>query len=229
MTRLAPHPSVLEVDSLKVEIQGREGRLLLCSAPGRPEPDQRSGSLERTAVDLAWLQKEAGAQILVCLLQDHELVPLVDLPGTAMAAGLDFRHLPIPDGMIPLDAFNYGCEVLRLAKALAEGRSVAIHCWMGMGRTGTLAASVLQACGLTPQEALRTVRKARPGSVANALQEAFLIQIPDVLNEVRTTKAKLREEVAGPKAIEQMELWELREELYEARRLLRDLTERMRR
>ena len=226
MYHRAPEPSLLDADDLTLEVEGVSARLWMCAAPGRvPEGAAPGGQLE---ADLAWLRAQ-GVEVLVTLLQEHEIARLGDLGGRSAAAGLEWRPLPIPDGMIPLDAFDYGREALHLARRLKTGGSVAIHCWLGLGRTGTLAAAVLQALGLGPQEALTAVRKARLGTVANALQEAFLVQMPEVLSEVQTAKAKLRNEVAGPKPLEAMDLTELRHELYEARRLLAELTGRMRR
>lgn len=226
MHHQAPEPSLLNADDLRLEIEGVQARLWMCTAPGRVSEGAGTGA--QLDADLIWLRAQ-GVEVLVTLLQDHEIGKLGDLSDRAGAAGLEWRPLPIPDGMVPIDTFDYGKEALHLAKRLRNGGSVAIHCWLGLGRTGTLAAAVLQALGLGPQEALGAVRKARIGTVANALQEAFLAQMPEVLEEVQAAKTRLRNEVAGPKPIEAMDVAELRHELYEARRLLAELTRMMRR
>jgi protein-tyrosine phosphatase len=56
----------------------------------------------------------------------------------------------------------------------AEGR-VAIACMGGVGRTGTIAACALVAGGMTPGDAIATVRSIRhPTAVETAAQEAFV-------------------------------------------------------
>ncbi len=229
MTRRPPHPSAFDLDELPLSDLGLPGRLVLTGTPGRTDLPELPADPQRTEADLRWLREAQGVDVVVGLLQAFEYHPIGDLPALAEAAGLRYRALPLPDGLIPVDTLDYGREVLRAAKALTEGRTVAVHCWAGLGRTGTFAAGVLQALGLAPQQALKEVRAARPGTVANDLQEAFVVQFPEVLAEVRAAKARLQAEVAGPKPIEAMDLAELRHELYEARRLLAELTRLMRR
>ncbi len=50
-----------------------------------------------------------------------------------------------------------------------------MHCLAGLGRTGTIAACCLVASGRSPADAIRAVRAARPGSVQNPAQEAFVV------------------------------------------------------
>jgi ADP-ribosyl-[dinitrogen reductase] hydrolase len=51
---------------------------------------------------------------------------------------------------------------------------VVIHCRGGLGRAGTLAACVLRSEGVPARAAIARVRSARPGSIENAAQEAFV-------------------------------------------------------
>ncbi|GFS65681.1 dual specificity protein phosphatase 23 [Trichonephila clavipes] len=57
-------------------------------------------------------------------------------------------------------------------KALNEEKAVGVHCRMGRGRTGVMAACYLvKFKDMTPQSAMGEVRKMRPGSVETYSQE----------------------------------------------------------
>ena len=64
-------------------------------------------------------------------------------------AGMDWCHLPIPDGGV-LDA-NFENLWLysghRVRQSLAAGRRILIHCKVGLGRTGMIAARLLVEMG----------------------------------------------------------------------------------
>ena len=84
--------------------------------------------------------------------------------------GVSILHLPVPDMTAPspeqlLQAVRF------LDTALDAGGKAAVHCIAGCGRTGTVLAAYLVAKGEEPEEAIRRVREARPGSVETAGQE----------------------------------------------------------
>jgi protein-tyrosine phosphatase len=55
-----------------------------------------------------------------------------------------------------------GVRLLKnIAKALGEGRNVAVHCRQGVGRSGLIAAGVLVASGFEPEKAMEAVSAAR--------------------------------------------------------------------
>ena len=62
-----------------------------------------------------------------------------------------------------------------IEKELEVGGRVAVHCWMGRGRTGTiLAAFLMKQQGLSASEGVKLIRKMRPGSVEGKEQEECL-------------------------------------------------------
>jgi protein-tyrosine phosphatase len=129
------------------------GALWLSSMPGRFGP---------------WATFEAEAQrarlaLVVCLTPLQETAELSPPYHSAIAQGtLPFRwlNLPMPNFGGPDDPQLFRREVGRIADQLRGGDAVMLHCAAGLGRTGTTAACVLKALGLTEQEALERVRDA---------------------------------------------------------------------
>jgi protein-tyrosine phosphatase len=155
------------------EAHGLRGRLAFCPAPGRwrlaSDPDR---ALEG---DLASLTA-SGVQVLVNLLEQDEMarIGLSRLAERARAAGLEVLWLPIEDGTAPSDLEATAHLVRDILDRLAAGRTVAVHCHGGIGRSGTIAATCLVAAGVTPARALELVRAARPAAATAPGQEEFV-------------------------------------------------------
>jgi len=119
---------------------------------GRPSPDD--------LLDL----RDCGVTALISLTTS----PLDD--DDLSLAKMRAVHLPLADWSAPTmkeaEAF-----VKTLDGMLAEGRKVAVHCGAGLGRTGTMLACYLVSRGMDAEQALREVRKKRPGSVESRGQE----------------------------------------------------------
>lgn len=122
--------------------------------------------------------KQWGANGLVSLVETHELVTLgiTNLEAIVERHGLWWRHLPIKDRRIPDEGFEtrWRSEGARLRRLLSGGDRIVVHCWAGLGRTGTIAARLLIEMGCEPADAIRRVREARPGTIETDKQELFL-------------------------------------------------------
>ncbi len=143
------------------------GRLYLHSMPGRYEPLQAT----RDAVRMR------GITQVVCL------VSLDEIEGKApdYARAVQRNHLPwqqvmfpIVDFGVPSDRASFLALVNAIAADLRRGVNILLHCAAGIGRTGTVASSVLVALGLSPDEAARRVEAA--GSYAERPEQVELIQ-----------------------------------------------------
>lgn len=103
--------------------------------------------------------REAGVTSFVDLTEEGELVPYQPL----LRAGVRYRRMAVRDLDVPtLDDMR---AMLDLVDAeLARGETVYVHCWGGVGRTGTLVACWLVRHGRTGEEALEHLRRLRTES-----------------------------------------------------------------
>jgi atypical dual specificity phosphatase len=114
-------------------------------------------SMPRGRQDLQRLVDE-GIKVLVTAMEESLNEDVVK------DVGLEYHYYPVPP---------YGTPSLQQIKDFVElvntnrtkNRPVAVHCFMGWGRTGTLLAAYLISEGMTADEAIVEVREKRPGSI----------------------------------------------------------------
>jgi protein-tyrosine phosphatase len=102
---------------------------------------------------LSW--KADGVDVVISLLEEQEFPGLIDEErGCCQEFGLDFISFPWPDRSVPASSQIFQTFCTRITRELQDGRSVAIHCWAGIGRSAVLAAGVLIHLGAEPNTAL---------------------------------------------------------------------------
>jgi atypical dual specificity phosphatase len=123
-------------------------------------------SFPRGREDLEHLVKE-GIQVLVTAMEhnlDEQLVKVF---------GLEYHYYAVlPYGTPSLTDINRFVDLVNENRA--KKRPVAVHCWMGWGRTGTFLAAYLISEGMSADEAIYRVREKRPNSIETFGQEQFL-------------------------------------------------------
>ena len=153
------------------------GRLGLTFAPGKKAPGSNGDHWERDlGADLDRLVLVHGAQVLVPLIEDHELRSLGIEPLVAEAErrGLVVDRLSIRDGGLPGRRAATDL-VARISAHLDAGRTVVVHCRGGFGRAGTIGGCTLVSRGVAPEAALAALREARgPRCPENAQQVGFI-------------------------------------------------------
>ncbi|MFX1577023.1 MAG: dual specificity protein phosphatase family protein [Promethearchaeota archaeon] len=123
-------------------------------------------SLPRGRKDLEHLVTE-GIKVLVTAMEDTLNTALVE------EVGLEYHYFPIlPYGTPSLKQINEFVDLVNTNRA--KNRPIAIHCYMGWGRTGTLLAAYLISEGMGTDEAIAEVRDKRPGSIETFGQEQIL-------------------------------------------------------
>ena len=116
-----------------------------------------------TLEQLKWI-KEQEIEVIISLTEN----PLPE----EWVKGLGFRyfHIPIMDHSAPSPETLKRITDLML-KQIREGKKILVHCAAGLGRTGTvLAAYFIAKKQLSAEEAMKLVRKLRPGSI-ESIQE----------------------------------------------------------
>lgn len=89
------------------------------------------------------------------------------------AAPTHYLHLPTADHNPPsLDDLQAGAAFI--AKQVAAGGAVYIHCGVGVGRAPTMGAAYLVSTGYSVEDAIRAIRKVRPFIWINSAQRAQL-------------------------------------------------------
>lgn len=121
-----------------------------------------------------------GASHLISLIEpwEFEELQITALPERAASHGLRWDGLPIVDGAAPGSKFLRRWKELEanLCNELLDGRRVVVHCKGGLGRAGTVACMLLLCTitSLSSDEAIKRVRKVRPGAIETLEQEEFL-------------------------------------------------------
>jgi hypothetical protein len=161
MSTTLPTPDSYEVlfDGLQMEA-GVNGRFLAGEYPSA------KGETEAAAKITRYL--DAGVTFFLDLTEVNEYglrQYAAEARRQGMARGMEVTHqrLPIPDMDIPPASFM---EVIlnKLDRALAEGHTVYVHCYGGIGRTGTVVGCWLARHGLDGEAALRRIAAWRAGT-----------------------------------------------------------------
>jgi ADP-ribosyl-[dinitrogen reductase] hydrolase len=168
------HP--IRVDFIPKDALPLDGRLGMTFAPGKKAQGIEGHWDRDLSVDLARLRQHYATDVLVSLIEEHELgkLHIQALPAAAADAGIVLDRFAISDGGVPADETQFAELVTRTVSRVRAGKTVVIHCRGGLGRTGVLAAACLRAAGVEAHRAIEIVRAARMGTIENAAQEDFV-------------------------------------------------------
>ncbi len=141
---VAPHPRPHENTYWVIP-----GRLLAGEYPGHWERDLSLLRLRQYAA--------VGVTRFLNLTEEGELSPYHPLLDTIARGQMGHERHPIPDFSIPRDPADMERILNRIDGWMAEDHCVYVHCWGGIGRTGTVVGCHLVRQGLTGDEALARI------------------------------------------------------------------------
>jgi protein-tyrosine phosphatase len=136
-------------------------RLHWIDVPGRLAIMARPRADDWLEVDVTeW--RTSGVDLVVSLLERQEVseLGLQREAELCRACGIEFISFPIPDRGVP--EIRQASEIARsIADGIASGRSIAVHCRAGIGRSSVIAACAMICSGIEAGEALTLIRAAR--------------------------------------------------------------------
>jgi atypical dual specificity phosphatase len=141
-----------------------------CSLPGgSPSPGVNASEQEHSEAllsDVLQLQRE-GIGAVLSLTEEPLPTEVLD------REKIENLHLPVPDLAAPTpDQLRAALHFIDVARS--HGKSVAVHCLMGQGRTGTVLAAYLIRSGIRVDDAIAQVRAICPGALSSPPQERAL-------------------------------------------------------
>lgn len=156
------------------------GRILFTMCPGKTQPKAATGPWERDLdMDMDAIA-EAGATVMITLMEEHEIsacaLSLDRLRAASASRGIKWHHNSITDFQAPSADWERSWLTLgaELRQKLTRGETVLLHCRGGRGRAGMIAARLLVELGSDPEDAILQVRQARPEAIETPPQEAYV-------------------------------------------------------
>lgn len=145
-----------------------EGRLTIMPRPAGG-PDLES-SLEELAA------QQIGVIVSLLTLFEEVELGLEEEASLCNSVGIEFVSFPIPDRGLPESAQAVQKLVELVSVRLTEGKSVAIHCRMGIGRSGMIAACILAHQGLEVMKAFEAIGQARGVKVPDTAEQRAWVE-----------------------------------------------------
>jgi ADP-ribosylglycohydrolase len=124
-------------------------------------PSTYPRSAEGTKATLDWLVAQRVGVIIDLTTPDDKLPEYCDLV-TAHAPSITYLRFPIRDISIPSEPLMLAI-LDAMSAAVAAGKRVYVHCWGGVGRTGTVIGCWYVRHGATGDEALARIKSVRDG------------------------------------------------------------------
>lgn len=154
------------------------GKIGLTLCPGKKQAGALTGSWNRDlGLDLDAVQTWNAAAVLT-LVENLELerLQVTALGNEVVERQMAWHHLPIRDRDVPGKEFEILWEQVGedVRARLRSGFNILVHCMGGLGRAGTIASRLLVELGWAPSDAIREVRRVRPGAIETDDQDDFV-------------------------------------------------------
>jgi protein-tyrosine phosphatase len=141
------------------------------------------------ADDIGFL-RPAGFDVVVSALtpREDEELGLVEESRCCQNSCLEFLSFPIEDRSVPVSYSAFDELIDSITKYLNAGKTVAVHCRAGIGRSSMIAASALIRNGVSEDSAFRAIEESRGCPVPDTGEQREWIQrfCADTQNRRRT-------------------------------------------
>jgi protein-tyrosine phosphatase len=117
--------------------------------------------------------REAGIDVVVSMLEEHEAAMLVlqEEGASAQRAGLTFVNFPITDRSIPSNRLLFDKFLESLEGHISKGKRVGVHCRASIGRSSVTAASLLIRSGVSIADVWVQIATARDCEVPDTEEQ----------------------------------------------------------
>ena len=133
--------------------------------------------------------REDGVDRVVSLLTPYEAqrFGLADEASACDAASVAFDSYPIEDRHVPAQLEPTIAFLKDLIARLNRGESVAVHCRVGVGRSGLMTAGCLVMTGIPPEEAIAQVAEARRHPIPDtSAQRDWILELAETWKVMHT-------------------------------------------
>ncbi|XP_066533022.1 dual specificity protein phosphatase 23a [Hoplias malabaricus] len=146
-------------------------------------PGKLAGLAQPSAPEHYRFLLQSGVQHLVTLCENKP-------PNYECCPQLILHHIPVVDFTPPSPAQTQSF-ISTVETASSRGEGVAVHCMHGHGRTGTmLACYLVKTRDISGLQAIKEIRKLRPGSIETRDQEQAVINFQKYLHETKVTRSQ---------------------------------------
>lgn len=155
-------------------IKNSKAKIILTPCPGTKEAD-----LNRSLNEL----KTAGAEAILSFMTQAELDKnnLSNIGESIKGKGMSWFHLPIVDDKAPEAPFITAWETAGPAihRLIEQGKTIAVHCKGGSGRTGLVSAQILLERGEEIKPLMDRIKRLRPNAFMHACHRDYLQNLLD--------------------------------------------------
>ena len=138
-------------------------------------PRPRGGDWLETEIR-AWIEAEIDAVVSLLTSAEEWELGLQQEREISKRKGMPFYSFPISDRQTPHSVEIFRRLTQQISQLLESGRTVAIHCRQSVGRSALLAAALLIEAGVSPDEALRRIERARGCPVPDTPEQRMWVE-----------------------------------------------------
>ncbi len=117
--------------------------------------------------------RRSGVDVIVSALTEAEKqeLGLSEEAKCCKESTIEFLSFPIEDGSLPVSEGGLNAFIDSLDERVKQGKSIAIHCRAGIGRSPLLCACLLVRQGFSPESAFQKIQEARGCAVPDTAEQ----------------------------------------------------------